>query len=69
MDLSSIRLVNFAEFMDQESKVITAGIDGIFIFDFEYKGKYDPQHAAIIDPEGKSIEIALRNRVRFLHFQ
>ncbi len=42
MDLSSIRLVNFAEFMDQESKLITAGIDGIFIFDFEYKGKYDP---------------------------
>jgi hypothetical protein len=63
MDMSSIRLVNFVEFYDEESKLITAGIDGIFIFDFVYKGKYDPHHAAAIDPEGKSIEISLKNKV------
>ena len=62
LDMSSIRLVSFVEFYDAESKMITAGIDGIFIFDFAYKGKYDPHHAATIDPEGKSIEIALKNR-------
>ena len=42
--------------------MVTAGIDGIFIFDFAYKGKYDPHHAAAIDPEGKSIEIQLKNK-------
>ncbi len=43
--------------------MITAGIDGIFIFDFVYKGKYEPKHAAQIDPEGKSIEISLKNKI------
>lgn len=43
--------------------MITAGIDGIFIFDFMYKGKYEPKHAAQIDPEGKSIEIYLKNKI------
>jgi hypothetical protein len=62
LDMSAIRLVNFVEFYDKEGKLVTAGIDGIFIFDFAYKGKYDPQHAAIIDPEGKSIEIQLKNK-------
>jgi len=42
MDMSSIRLVNFAQFYDKESKLITAGIDGVFIFDVDYHGKYDP---------------------------
>jgi hypothetical protein len=40
--MSTIRLVNFAEFHDSKDKLITAGIDGVFIFDFYYKGKYDP---------------------------
>jgi hypothetical protein len=42
LDMSAIRLVNFVEFYDKEGKLVTAGIDGIFIFDFAYKGKYDP---------------------------
>lgn len=42
LDMSAIRLVNFVEFYDKEGKMVTAGIDGIFIFDFAYKGKYDP---------------------------
>lgn len=46
LDMSAIRLVSFVEFHDDESKLITAGIDGIFIFDFVYKGKYEPKHAA-----------------------
>ena len=46
LDMSSIRLVSYVEFYDAESKLITAGIDGIFLFDFVYKGKYDPHHAA-----------------------
>lgn len=63
LDMSAIRLVSFAEFHDAESKLVTAGIDGVFLFDFVYKGKYDPHHAAIIDPEGKSIDIVLKNKL------
>lgn len=36
IDMSSIRLVSFASFYDKESKLITAGIDGVFIFDIHY---------------------------------
>jgi WD40 repeat protein len=63
LDMSSIRLVSLAEFHDADGKLVTSGIDGTFLFDFDYRGKYDPHHAAIIDPEGKSIDIALRNKL------
>ena len=46
IDMSCIRLVNFAHFYDSESKLVTGGIDGVFIFDFDYKGKYEPYQAA-----------------------
>lgn len=46
IDMSAIRLVSFVDFHDESSKLITAGIDGIFIFDFCYQAKYDPKHAA-----------------------
>lgn len=49
LDMSSIRLVNFAEFRDEEDKLITAGIDGVFIFHFNYQSKYTPALAAQID--------------------
>ncbi len=62
LDMSAIRLVSQVEFHDESSQLITAGIDGVFLFEFSYKGKYDPKHAAQIDPEGKSIEIALKNK-------
>ena len=48
-DMSMIRLVNFVDFFDKESKLITGGIDGIFLFDVKYEGKYEPQQAAQID--------------------
>ena len=40
--MSAIRLVNFVEFYDKTSKIITGGIDGLFVFDFKYEGKYEP---------------------------
>ena len=47
--MSMIRLVNFVDFFDKENKLITGGIDGIFLFDVKYEGKYEPQQAAQID--------------------
>ena len=46
IDMSSIRLVNFAYFSDKEGRLITAGIDGVFSFNFNYQGKYTPILAA-----------------------
>ena len=46
IDMSAIRLVNFAYFIDKEDRLVTAGIDGVFIFDFKYQSKYAPLLAA-----------------------
>jgi len=59
VDMSSIRLVNFAYFSDKDNRLITAGIDGVFIFNFNYQGKYAPLLAAQIDQEGKHISVKL----------
>jgi WD40 repeat protein len=60
--MSSIRLVNFAEFNDKDNQLIVGGINGVFVYDFNYKSKYSPQLAATIDQEGKHITIALDNQ-------
>jgi hypothetical protein len=62
VDMSSIRLVNFAYFSDKDNRLITAGIDGVFIFNFNYQGKYAPLLAAQIDQEGKHISVKLDNK-------
>lgn len=62
VDMSSIRLVNFAYFSDKDNRLITAGIDGVFIFTFNYQGKYAPLLAAQIDQEGRHISVKLENK-------
>ena len=49
IDMSSIRLVNFVHFNDANDTVITAGIDGTFVFKFNYASKYKPLLAVQID--------------------
>lgn len=61
IDMSSIRLVNFAVFNDKDDQLIVGGINGVFVYDFNYKSKYSPQLAATIDVEGKHISIQLDN--------
>jgi len=60
--MSKIRLVNFAFFHDAENKLILGGIRGVFFYDFNYKGKYDPKLAASIDQDGKHISVELENK-------
>jgi hypothetical protein len=36
IDMSAIRLVQAAHFIDDQDKLITSGIDGVFIFDVKY---------------------------------
>ena len=53
-DLST---VNFLHWNDAQNQLITAGIKGVFIFNFKYVSKYNPKLAATIDTEGKYIGI------------
>ena len=64
VDMSAIRLVNFAYFCDEDDRLITAGIDGVFVFHFNYQGKYAPLLAAQIDQEGRHISVKLENQTR-----
>ena len=45
--------------MDEKDKLITAGIKGVFIFNFIYDGKYTPRLAAQVDMKGTYIQISL----------
>lgn len=63
IDMSAIRLVNFAYFIDKDDRLVTAGIDGVFIFDFRYISKYAPLLSAQIDQEGRHITVKLENKM------
>ena len=60
--MSQIRLVNFAEFYDPKDLLITAGINGVFIFNFDYRSKYNPKLAAQVDMKGRYIKINIINQ-------
>lgn len=62
LDMSVIRLVNHAHFHDEQDLLITGGINGVFIFNFNYQGKYPPRLAAQVDMKGTYIKIALLNQ-------
>jgi hypothetical protein len=64
IDMSSIRLVNHVVFYDEKKLLITAGINGVSIFDFDYNGKYPPKLAAQVDMKGTYIKIKLVNQVQ-----
>ena len=59
--MSSIRLVNIAQFNDKDNQLIVGGINGVFVYDLNYKSKYSPKLAASIDQEGKHITLKLEN--------
>ena len=57
-----IRLVNYIYFWEKESKIITAGVGGCYVYPFILKTKYEPRQALILDPEGKNIEFDFGER-------
>ena len=60
-DMSEIRLVSNAYFHDDADELIVAGINGAFVFDFQYEGNYVPTRAAKVDIKGSHIKITLKN--------
>ena len=62
IDMSNIRLINYVVFNDKNSQLIVGGINGVFVYEINYKSKYSPQLAAAIDTEGKHITVQLDNQ-------
>ena len=46
------RLVNYAYFYEEKSILITAGIDGCFMYKLNVLSKYEPRQGVNLDPEG-----------------
>lgn len=47
-----VRLVHYLYFYEKKSTLITAGIDGCYMFHIHFMNKYEPKQAMILDPEG-----------------
>lgn len=60
--MSVIRLVSHAQFDDSQDLLITGGVDGVYVFNFDYQGKYEPKIASQVDTKGSYIKIALLNQ-------
>jgi len=63
-----IRLINFAYFYEKnkegKSILITAGIDGCFMFEFKVNCKYDPKQAVFLDPNGRTMSFETGPKIK-----
>lgn len=59
LEMSHLRLVNHVQFYDEKDLIITAGNEGVYIFKFDYRGKYGAKLAGQVDPNGVYISIKL----------
>jgi len=62
-----IRLINFAYFYEKNNEgksiLITAGIDGCFMFEFKVNCKYEPKQGVLLDPEGRTMSFELGPKI------
>ncbi len=49
------RMIQFACFHEEESQIITAGIDGCYINNIKILSKYEPKQSMMLDPDGKNM--------------
>lgn len=49
------RMIQFACFHEEESQIITAGIDGCYINNIKIMSKYEPKQSMMLDPDGKNM--------------
>jgi WD40 repeat protein len=54
------RLVNHAQLDEQQNKLITAGVDGVVVFQFDVKRTQPPIVAIKLDPYGKSLSVKVK---------
>lgn len=53
------RLIQYACFHEEQSQIITAGIDGCYINNIVIESKYEPKQAMMLDPDGRNISFKL----------
>ena len=58
-----VRLVNNIHFWEKKNKLITTGVGGCFVFDFNIQIKYDPKQALFLDPDSKNLKIVIENKM------
>jgi hypothetical protein len=54
------RLINHFCLFEKENKLITAGVDGVIVFQFDIKRSQPPCLAVKLDPYGKALQIKVR---------
>jgi WD40 repeat protein len=54
------RLINHACLCERENKLVTAGVDGVIVFQFDIKRTQPPSVAVKLDPFGKSMQIKVK---------
>jgi hypothetical protein len=54
------RLINHFCFYEEGNKLITAGVDGVLVFQFDIKRTQPPCLAVKLDPFGKALQIKVR---------
>jgi len=58
-----VRLVHFAHFIEEKSILVTAGIDGCYMFKLKINNKYEPKQAMLLDPEGQHFQAELGPKI------
>jgi hypothetical protein len=53
------RLIQYACFHEEQSQIITAGIDGCYINNIHITSKYEPKQSIMLDPDGRNISFKL----------
>lgn len=60
----NVRLIYHAFFYEEKSTLITAGIDGCFMFRFTVNSKYEKERGVMLDPEGQFIQCELGPKIK-----
>lgn len=53
--------------MDDQLKLITAGVDGVFMYDiiFNNSNRYDPKQTLMLDPDGRFFDARISQPQKF----
>ncbi len=52
-------MVHFACFHEEQSQLITAGVDGLWINNLKILSKYEARQSIVLDPDGKNIQFEM----------
>ena len=53
------RSVNFMEYIDESQTLLTAGVDGCYMYQVNFKKTFDPKQSLVLDPDGQQFDAKL----------